>query len=151
MTCDEMVGKTLDDVMKEIPDDEVVHIGSGSSFLFIGTKEDYARDIKKVSAKCIRDAKRVLDEVHQQIKRDIKALINPNITVRELPDLLCRLRGRVEDAEKMEAYLKKFVAISKRTVKEAYPSIVEDGIVLIIEGREVGKYWMLSEYRRDNG
>ena len=42
----DFIGKRLDDAIKYMPDDAILHIGSRTGFLFVGDKAHYYRDIK---------------------------------------------------------------------------------------------------------
>ena len=55
-TIKPFVGKTLWDFLSKVPDDSRVlfYIGTGSGFHFIGTKEDYLRDEKRIKGKSKR-------------------------------------------------------------------------------------------------
>lgn len=50
----DFIGKRLDDAIKYMPDDAILHIGSRTGFLFVGDKAHYYRDIKKVNADIIK-------------------------------------------------------------------------------------------------
>ena len=50
-----------------------------------------------------------------------------------------------------EDYIKIFKPLRNRKVLEVYPRIQKDGICIIVEGIEQGKYWDKSEWDKDHG
>ena len=70
---DKLVGLTLTEALREIPDDEIVHIGSGTGFLFVGTKETFTRDEDAICQDCIKAARKntqlCLKQIQEQTER----------------------------------------------------------------------------------
>ena len=64
----------------------------------------------------------------------------------EFMDIIPRAFGTVKS---MERRLKAFKPILDRNVLDAYPRIQQDGIIVKIEGEEIGEYWSKEEYDND--
>lgn len=45
-------------------------------------------------------------------------------------------------------YISDFIPLGQRKIIEIYPSLKKDGIVIIVDGTESGKYWDLEEYEK---
>ena len=45
-------------------------------------------------------------------------------------------------------YIDSFVPLSKRKILDVYPRTQRDGIIIIIEGDEIGSFWTKEEYDR---
>lgn len=116
--------------------DGIIHIGAadGANLFFIGTREEFFRDIENWNEFFRRRAYfRIL-----KVTREIE---------------LAERRGdskRAADFKALrrikETYLANFTDIRTREVKEVYPRLNGDGTVVIIKGSENGRFWVRSEY-----
>lgn len=96
-------GRMLRTVMKKC--NVMLHVGTeeGSSFIFVGTPEEY---------------------FSTSAKRRVRG-------------------GKMSETEPLDKQ------IGRRKVIEAYERISEDGVVVIVEGKEKGVYWNKAEYDAD--
>ena len=53
------------------------------------------------------------------------------------------------DLSRLKKYIQNFKPVMYRRVIDMYPRIQNDGIIIIIEGEEIGKYWTRKEYDED--
>lgn len=134
----------LDKLVKEIENDnEILHIGSGTGFIFIGTKKEYDQQIDGIS-KHYFDFYRSIPTARE------KSILNMAIEIAKLKRDHKYKSELVKIAEKItklynskiaaEDYIKIFKPLRKRKVLEVYPRIHKDGICIIVEGMEQGKY-----------
>ena len=114
----------LDSYMSEADARTVYAIGSNSGFLFIGTPAEYSRDIVKIN-----------EQIFEALRERIAALSGKD-------DL--RDRDKSALASNRERF-KNFVPLWEREIIDVYETH-EGQVMLKIEGDEVGKYWVYSEY-----
>ena len=144
----------LDKLVKEIENDnEILHIGSGTGFIFIGTKKEYDQQIDGIS-KHYFDFYRSIPTARE------KSILNMAIEIAKLKRDHKYKSKLVKIAEKItklynskiaaEDYIKVFKPLRNRKVLEVYPRIQKDGICIILEGIEQGKYWDKSEWDKDH-
>ena len=160
--------KTLTQQMAELPDDQVVYIGSFSGFFFCGTKDEYEASIDVVSAGLLLDMKRkqsklarkkrLLYDLWGQLTECMTAVLaNPEAypaypkTAKLLTSLgalageMPKVNRRLPEVEKNIA---EFRPVRERIVREFYSRLnPDDGVNIIVEGCEHGRYWTLDEYR----
>lgn len=117
--------------LKELNQDAIVKIGtqSGSSFLYTGRFRDadlpginkYCEDMTTIAIM------RMLDKI--RLCRDLQT---EKTLYRKLADL--------------ETYRKNYVPVYDREIIDRYPSILEDGVeIIIIPGTEIGDFAMVDE------
>ena len=144
----------LDKLVKEIENDnEVLHIGSGTGFVFIGTRKEYDQQIDVVSKRCYDFYKSIPPNRE-------KSILSAAIEIAKLKRNYKYRSELVKIAEKItklynskiaaEDYIKVFKPLRNRKVLEVYPRIQKDGICIILEGIEQGKYWDKSEWDKDH-
>ena len=145
----------LDKLVKEIEsDNEVLHIGSGTGFIFIGTRKEYDQQIDGVS-------KRYYDFYRSIPPAREKSILNTAIEIAklkrdhryksELIKKVNKITALYNSKIAAEDYIKIFKPLRNRKVLEAYPRIQKDGVCIIVEGMEQGKYWDKSEWDKDHG
>lgn len=145
----------LDKLVKEIKNDnEILHIGSGAGFIFIGTKKEYDQQIDGVSKHCYDFYKSIPPAKE-------KSILSAAIEIAKLKRDHKYKSELVKKAEKIsklynskiaaEDYIKIFKPLRNRKVLEVYPRIQKDGSCIIVEGIEQGKYWDKSEWDKDHG
>lgn len=150
---DKLKGKKLDFAISLMGEDDILHIGSSTGFIFIGTKEEYYKNVggifshwKKFYQDIVkRREKSIMSTVAEitKLKKDYK--YRP-----ALEDKLNRLKILYASKTGAEDILKAFKPIQHRKVLDVYPRIQMDGICIIVEGQEQGKYWDKSEWDRDH-
>lgn len=148
-----MIGKTLDEAVKEMNDDVIIHIGSKSGFVFIGTKQEYGQMIDRISDQYHKS----FTEAKNRYTRKIKKYSDKLRCLEKSEYYEKELRMITESLRKYKMYLKqicnvlnRFKPMRERMVKEIYKRISKDGIVITIQGDEAGKYWDKDEWDRDH-
>lgn len=149
-----MIGKTLDEAVKEMNDDVIIHIGSASGFVYIGTKQQYDKMIDSISEryhKFFLNAKKRYTRKIKIYYGKLKALDEQSETYENCYRMI------TECIHRYKRYLKqvcgvidRFKPMRERMVKEIYKRISKDGIVITIQGDEAGKYWDKDEWDRDH-
>lgn len=147
-----MIGKTLDEAVREMDDNEIIHIGSASGFVYIGTKQQYDQMIDSISDRYhnfFKDAKKRYTRKIKKYSEKLKALDEESETYEK------EYRMITECVQRYKRYLKqvcgvidRFKPMRERMVKEIYKRISKDGIVITIQGDETGKYWSKDEWDR---
>ena len=169
---------TVDEFMRSQKPDQVVALGAGSGYVFIGTPADYELKIDREYKKRLSYAK----EVYNRNKNMLDALGRGGVPMIEVTifegrydDPLSMVEASAEwfkEAEKIRHYAKllkvhadkvntsakailraqkllKAPPYRTREVIETYPSISEDKIIAIFEGDESGKYWDYREVLKE--
>ena len=137
---------TLADVIDNLPDDQVIHIGSDTGFFFIGSKAEYYRDIDQISQDYLQTAHKKLKEHLKRIKKLNEDLRKPVVDFAQTKTIQGKIRTAVEKAQYNEKYISEFEPIPDRKVIEIYNRLQGDGICVIVTGAENGKYWFQKEY-----
>lgn len=143
---DKLVGLTLLEALMLIPDDEVIHIGSGTGFLFVGTKESFARDEDVIYADCIKAARKNTQLCLKQIQEQTEKIGKRRTKLEDLRKIAEEIS---ECCKKLGEYTENFIPLSRRSVLDAYPRQLNDGVILLISGTESGKYWDKTEYDKE--
>lgn len=166
MRINEMVGMMLDDAIEHVPDNLLIHIGSGPAYFFIGYKDEYYDDFDSVKMRylnyyvesVIRDFEeiRAIKTIHQRFEPYYK-FQSPHDWIQR--DIIWILEARIDTAKKLEQRLYRHAEtldefdyhINKRPIVEAYwtDSYRHDyGISLIVAGDEIGECFTRKEYLR---
>lgn len=145
----DFIGKRLDDAIKYMPDDVILHIGSRIGFLFVGDKNRYYFDIKKVNSDMIKTQEAIAETAKRKLYCEIRKLIVPGIKDKDAKKCVGKIRVYYKTETDSRKYVSGFVPLEKREIIEIYPRLQNDGIVIIVDGTESGKYWDLKEY--ENG
>lgn len=129
----------LDQYMKGIKPDEVVYIGSGSGYLFIGTLKQYKVDFEQISDDCTKQLNKTVARLNglvEHINEEIDKA-NQDLDGHELP----KIKERLTKTKK---------TLYERIVLDSYKKVMEDepGTAIIIRGSENGRFWLRSEYDR---
>lgn len=135
---DKLVGLTLSEALEEIPDDEVVHIGSGTGFLFVGGKDAFEEDERGITEQCQKRAAKMIQRYVKDIER-IAIAVALEEQLEEILNLCDKINEQVGNMK----------PITERTVREVYPRIEGDGVIVLISGTENGRYWYKSEYDKE--
>lgn len=134
----------LDCVVEALPGNTIMHIGSGTNFFFVGTKAEYEARIDSIY-KHYRDFYERLERIYTDRINGI-GKSNKYKTKENKDKSLEFYRKAKENALN---YLKHGLPIRERLVIKVYPRMQKDGIVIIVEGQEQGKYWDKSEWDRE--
>lgn len=160
--------KTLTEQIAELPDDQIIHVGALSGFFFCGTKDEYEASIDTISDwlllrmkqerdKLVRDKREFYRLWGQLAERMAAILADPDdqtlypktakiaaslgVSIKEMPSINRRIPA-------IEKNIKEFKPVRERVVNDCYPRLdPEDGVNIIVEGCEAGRYWTLEEYR----
>ena len=141
-----LVGMTLADALREIQDDEIVHIGSGTGFLFVGDKDAFERDEEKINKECRERAIKMMTLYLDNIQKATHNIGEKRIKLEELKNRVDAIQKLCDKVSEMKDNL---IPLSERTVREIYPRIQGDGVIVLIEGAESGRYWYKSEYDKE--
>lgn len=142
----ELIGQELEYVIKKTDDKTVMYIGGQSSFIFVGNKETYEKDIEKISKRLIEAAKRLREKNMNYMETLVGKLFDPMSGEKEISETKIKLKGCYENVNGLKKYIQNFKPVMYRRVIDMYPRIQNDGIIIIIEGKEIGKYWTRKEY-----
>lgn len=86
----DFIGKRLDDAIKYMPDDTILHIGSRTGFLFVGDKNRYYFDIKKVNSDMIKTQEAIAETAKRKLYCEIRKLIVPGIKNTDAKNVLVK-------------------------------------------------------------
>lgn len=150
---DKLKGKKLDFAISLMDEDDILHIGSSTGFIFIGTKEEYHKNVGGISAHW----KKFYQDIVKSREKSIMSTVTEITKLKKdykyrtaLEDKLSRLKILYASKMTAEDILKAFKPIQHRKVLDVYPRIQMDGICIIVEGQEQGKYWDKQEWDRDH-
>ncbi len=151
--------RTLQKFISEQDNDVRFYIGTsaGTGFIFIGTKEDFEKEIDALSETRLTEMKKSLKDSIPELKMMVKkgapgqdddSPLSKDYCekIASYGRTLANLAKRVVDLPKE---IKEFVPYRDRKVRKTYQkdSIPEEiGTAIIIEGNDPGKYWLYSEY-----
>lgn len=145
---------TLQEVMETIADDVVVHIGAKTAFFFIGTKAEYEANIDLVQQDLQARTMISLEESRNRADFFKEKILNPDEEAgsdkywKLLADRAYKLSKLYRAIPKLEDYLDTFVAVREREVLDQYDRLLGDGIVIVVDGKENGRYWLYEEYQK---
>ena len=148
----EKVKMKINEVIQEMDNETILNIGSESGWFFIGKKEDYEKNIEKISSSYLNNAKEREKKYREKIREANEALSDNKITFDELTKMVKRIRTYFPGLKLVEKYINDFIPIKKREVKSIYDKDKkEDGICIVVEGTENGNFWDREEWERENG
>ena len=146
-------------------DDEVIFVGVKTNFVFIGTKEIFNKDIQAIDKKCLETHKRQLEttaislEFERAKDEPIGAVISEyydsfgNKRIRRLSyekaveSYWKNIRRMETTIAELDKYIKEYTPIWEREVVVSYKrNELRDGFVVLVDGLEIGKYWLKEEY-----
>lgn len=147
---DKLIGKKLDDAISMADDNLIINIGSASAFFFIGTRAEYFSKIHDISERFVDYNRGLMERYKSLIENAIEILIKHESTTRERVKAIGKLKKYYCPYKKCEKYLNTYTPLPDRKVKDAYWKISkEDGICIIVDGTESGKYWNKEEWDAD--
>lgn len=126
-------------------------LGAESGWFFIGKKEDYEKNIEKISRSYLNYAKEKEKKYREIIREANEVLADSKLTFDELEKMVKKIRINFPALKKVEKYIDEFTPIKNRDVKSVYDKIKkEDGICIVVEGTENGEFWDREEWERGN-
>lgn len=147
---DKLIGKKLDDAISMADDNLIINIGSASAFFFIGTRAEYFSKIHDISEKFVDYNRGLMERYKSLIENAIEILIRHESTTKERVEAIGKLKKYYRPYKKCEKYLDTFTPIMDRKIKDVYwKNKKEDGVCIIVEGTEAGKYWDKEEWDAD--
>ena len=150
--------ETLDEVVSMFGEQDILHIGSQSNFFFVGTKTEYESDIDGISKSYEEQLQTRLKTAEDEISSTAEKLKNLKIGEDEktieyaerVQNIAKRYKYLFSYIPKVKKDIKEFTPLRTRKLKERYKRIKE-GYAIIVDGKESGKYWDLSEYKSKGG
>lgn len=140
-------GMRLSEVIDNLPEDLVLHIGSDTGFFFIGNNVEFYRDVGQIESEYLQTAHKRLKENLKRIKNLTEELKKPRVDFAQTKIVSGKIKTAVEKAQCSEKYLSEFKPIKSREVVSEYKKSNEPGICIIVTGSENGKYWSWEEYK----
>jgi len=143
----------IEEVLKSIEDNEIIFVGSKTSWFFIGTKADY-EDYKQGIDGYLRNSfivqKNKLRSHIENRLGAIQACVDAGKYTFGKNDTWCEdLKNDLLMFLDCEKNLKEYVPISEREVLETYDGL-EEGTMIKITGEEGGRYWLKKEFDEDH-
>ena len=146
---------TIDYFMQHIADpNQLYSVGSNSGFFFIGTRSEWNRYIDALSRKRLKylrnhrtAAKRNAKRAQERLNREpIKLICGKN-----LEETIAYLNSVVKIGNRRYIYfnrlVKAFTPFRTREIKDIYSRTVKaDGVNIIVDGLDIGNYWMREEF-----
>ena len=100
----------------------------------------------------MNNAKEKEKKYRERIREANEVLADSKLTFDELEKMVKKIRRNFPALKKVEKYINEFIPIKKREVKNIYDKDKkEDGICIVVEGTENGKFWDREEWERENG
>ena len=159
---------SLSDILKELDPDEIVFLGSHSSFFDVNQAKVFMDEsyIEKLSAKLLKNWNDSVSNAKNELLRLLLSppkwsypidILTSQLEKREdeikkyleiFPGWIKRVNQKMASLRNLEDCLARYLPIEKRAVKSVYKRIQGDGTVIIISGDEAGDYWFLEEKRK---
>ena len=128
----------LPDALMAFAPGDIIHLGSKSSYIDIATAAEMQRPGYLDDLTALWRSE--FDRLAQKAKM-------PYDMARRLCDDPAKVKQAKLVAEKAEQKKKDFRPFNERKVREIRQRFQNDGVILLIEGDEVGHFWFLSEKR----
>ena len=142
----------INEVIQEMDNETVLNVGSATGWFFVGKKEDYEKNIEKISRSYLNAAKEREKNYREKIREANEVLADSRLTFDELSKMIKKIRRYLPRLKQEEKYIDEFIPIKDRDVKSVYDKIKkEDGICIVVEGTENGNFWDREEWERENG
>lgn len=146
----------LKDYLSTIDDDTIVSIGAAGcgGYIYIGR----AGDIDKIRAN-FDSSHKVLINRCNRLEKTIGHMVSvppkfTDDTDKNRKIVLIRAEELTEaynSYKGLKDYLDNYVDPFDRRVMKNYQRDCEEGITLLVKGKEIGKYWFKSEFDKQNG
>lgn len=148
---------------------KIVSIGSQSGFFFIGHPKDFLEQEEEYNQRWKLAFEQSVAAATTAYNNCVKSPPDPDREVKRkerdphtnrMTDMVIPIeilekewKQKCESLEiamkRADMKVKRFKPFGKREIKECYPGLNNDKEVIIIQGHEVGRYWMKSEFDRD--
>lgn len=129
---------TLREYLEKADADTILHIGAGNSFFFVGPKEEFKSEDIDTFFK--GEAKRRCENYVKYISRSLERVFSDGLEEKTKQSSHRRIKENLRPILSNVTYLHDFTPVSEREVKETYKRLQGDGIVVIVEGTELGLY-----------
>lgn len=153
-------------IEKTFGDDEVFNLGCASGWIFIGTKAEWRQYVDVISddykawyedrenaakkdcsvfklTKCARIDTSKVKGGHRETDEEWKARIH-----KLADELHATIDMKFNNLAKAEERNKNFVRFDKRNVSDYYISDIEHIPCVILEGEDIGIFWLRSEFNK---
>lgn len=149
---------TIDEFIKDLDPSTIIYLGSQTAFFFIGNKATYEKLVDKLTTKYEKHFKRLVKESTERrnnLMKDAMAFkrkededdIKFAMRMKALGTALFQAISSNETAIEKD---KRFKPIRERKVISADVKTFENGLAVVIEGDEVGGFWMATEWNEKN-
>lgn len=143
----------LKEVLDNLDPREVVFVGSQSGWFDIAYAGEMRRDgyLTNLSEKLYKRCVALRDVSERRFNEQLKAQVNwkEGSTLEQKHEAWKEYAARVKKAYsfavKSRDNVDGFVPLREREVKEIYERIQGDGTCIVVDGAEVGRYWVISE------
>ena len=146
---------TIDYFMQHIADPNTLYsLGSNSGFFFIGTRSEWNRYIDALSRKRLKYLRSHRTAAKRNAKRAQERLGQKPIKLicgKDLEETIAYLNSVVKIGNRRYIYfnrlVKAFTPFRTREIKDIYSRTVKaDGVNIIVDGLDIGNYWMREEF-----
>lgn len=138
---------TLQEYLEKANAEEILHIGAGNSFFFVGPKDEFKPEDIDTFFK--DEAKRRCEDYVKYISRSLERVFSDGLEEKTKQSSYRRIKENLRPILSNVTYLHNFTPVIEREVKEAHKRIQGDGIIVIVDGTEFGLYWDRKEYLED--
>lgn len=146
-------GEVLENVVENFKGSDIIlHIGAQSGFFFVGTAEEFEKEIDDISDGFVP----VLEDKIKNAQRDIELVSNATICKNfeedietfstRLTNAAAKLRTAIKIIPETRAYIESYTPMRKRKVKSFNKRIEENTVAIVVEGIENGDYWDRTEW-----
>lgn len=135
---------TLQEYLEKANAEEILHIGAGNSFFFVGPKDEFKPEDIDTFFK--GEAKQRCENYVKYISRSLERVFSDGLEEETKRSSHRRIKKHLQPILSNVTYLHDFTPVIKREVKETYKRLQGDGIVVIVDGTEFGPYWDRKEY-----
>lgn len=139
----------LMDVIESHPENTIFHVGSQSSWFFIGNRESFEHHIDRISNRYRFYIEREIDtfKTSLRIARGKLNTVRDEYDRNALRGQITTYRARLEALNEAYETTKKAPSMRDREVVDICTNILDGGINIKLEGWEQGRYWTLDEWR----
>lgn len=145
MELERYQGMTLKDALSDISKEtnENLYIGARTSFFLIKPPKVALDLLDEVSQYQINTMKYRMSKLDEKIAITKKPTRHDTLAVKKAYD--DKISWFKQNKREIKKYLSEFVPFSDRKIIDAYERSL-DGYALIVEGEEVGEYWLPEEF-----
>lgn len=150
------VGRTLEDVIADLPaigEGQLYFVGSQTGYFWLfATKDEFSQMVEKMERELIDHAKSVIDTHRRRLATYERPIQREDEKESDFRKRIDSYKGRVAVSEgQIDAwtkYIEGFAPLKDRAVKEVFSRYSHDGIAIIVEGKELGKFISYEEWRK---